>query len=163
MLSRQFFLRCFLLLIVVEITRSLGQPTLNEMAEMCPQAPSFESGHSEISHQIRSQTKILEKLAESIQKEQIQIQNLSHEVESNVNNLSNKVDSNVKNLSRDFESKLESVQSGFSKLESEFQLLRIRMDNCPAEHTAEVIASFSVHQFNVSLNFTTTVSLCPIR
>ena len=66
MLSSQFFMRSFLVLILVEMKESVAQFTVNEMTEMCSRVPSFESGHSEISDQIRSQNKILEKLAEFI-------------------------------------------------------------------------------------------------
>ena len=124
MFSNQFFLRYFLLLIVVEMEESFGQSTLNDMTEMCSQGRSFERGHSEISDQIRSQNEILEKLVELIQKMQIEMNDVSREVESN-----------LKNLSQEVESKWESVQSGYSKLELE---MRIRMNNCPVVQTAEV-------------------------
>ena len=67
MLSSQIFVRYICLLIVVEMEESFGQSTLNEISAICPQAPNFESSHSEISDQIGSQNKILEKLSDAIQ------------------------------------------------------------------------------------------------
>ena len=107
MISRQFFVRCFLLLVVVEIEESCAQFT-SEMSEKCSRVSSSECGHLEISDQIRSQRKILENVAKSIQTMKTPIDDLSHEVESN-----------VKNLSREIESKLESVQLQYSELKSE--------------------------------------------
>ena len=106
-------------------------------AEVCSQATSFESCHSEILDQIRSQNKILQKLAESIQMVQTQMKDSSREVESklesvqfgfselksesksSLKNLSWEVESSMKNLSREVEFKLESVQLGYSELKLE--------------------------------------------
>ena len=120
MLSSQFFKRYVSLFILVEMEGSFAQFTVNEMTEMCSQAPSFESDHSEISDQIRSQNKILENLAESIQTVQTQMENLSREVES----------------------KLETVQLGYSELKSQIEQLENLTTNCSTVRTTEVFFMF---------------------
>ena len=59
------------------MNKSYAQFTVNEKTEMCSQAPSFESDHSQISDQIRSQNKILEKLVDSIQTVQARMNDFS--------------------------------------------------------------------------------------